>query len=202
MRIGIFGGCFNPPHQMHKDIALNLIKKHYLDKVIYVPTGNFYKKDNLASDIDRYNMLKLMLKDTSNLEVSDYEFGKLKYTYQTLTYFKNQYPNADIYFILGSDNLKELDSWKEYEYILSNFKILVIRRNNDNIDEILNKYYKWKENIITADISLNYISSTQIRNYLKESGTINITSNMIDGNVLEYIVKNGLYLKRGAKYKL
>lgn len=194
MRIGIFGGCFNPPHQMHKDIALNLIKKNYLDKVIYVPTGNFYKKDNLASDIDRYNMLKLMLEDTSNLEVSDYEFGKLKYTYQTLTYFKSQYPNADIYFILGSDNLKELDSWKEYEYILSNFKILVIRRNNDNIDEIINKYYKWKKNIITADISLNYISSTQIRNYLKESGTINITSNMIDGNVLEYIVSNKLYI--------
>lgn len=194
MRIGIFGGCFNPPHQMHKDIALNLIKKNYLDKVIYVPTGNFYKKDNLASDIDRYNMLKLMLKDTSNLEVSDYEFGKLKYTYQTLTYFKNQYPNADIYFILGSDNLKELDSWKEYEYILSNFKILVIRRNNDNIDEIINKYYKWKENIIIADISLNYISSTQIRNYLKESGTINITSNMIGENVLKYIVSNKLYI--------
>lgn len=194
MRIGIFGGCFNPPHQMHKDISLNLIKKNYLDKVIYVPTGNFYKKDNLASDIDRYNMLKLMLKDTSNLEVSDYEFGKLKYTYQTLTYFKNQYPNADIYFILGSDNLKELDSWKKYEYILSNFKILVIRRNNDNIDEIINKYYKWKENIITADISLNYISSTQIRNYLKESGTINITSNMIDENVLEYIKSNKLYI--------
>lgn len=194
MRIGIFGGCFNPPHQMHKDIALNLIKKNYLDKVIYVPTGNFYKKDNLASDIDRYNMLKLMLEDTSNLEVSDYEFGELKYTYQTLTYFKNQYPKADIYFICGSDNLKELDSWKEYEYILSNFKILVIRRNNDNIDKIINKYYKWKENIIIADISLNYISSTQIRNYLKESGNINITNTMIDENVLKYIVSNKLYI--------
>lgn len=194
MRIGIFGGCFNPPHRMHKDIALNLIKKNYLDKVIFVPTGNFYRKNNLASDIDRYNMLKLMLEDTSNLEVSDYEFGKLKYTYQTLIYFKNQYPNADIYFILGSDNLKELDSWKEYEYILSNFKILVIRRNNDNIDEILNKYYKWKENIITADISLNYISSTQIRDLLKESGTINITNTMIDENVLKYIVSNKLYI--------
>lgn len=193
MRIGIFGGCFNPPHQMHKDIALNLIKKNYLDKVIYVPTGNFYKKDNLASDIDRYNMLKLMLEDTSNLEVSDYEFGKLKYTYQTLTYFKNQYPNADIYFILGSDNLKELDSWKEYEYILSNFKILVIRRNNDNIDEILNKYYKWKENIITADISLNYISSTQIRDLLKQD-RLNINCDMIIKEVLNYITSHNLYI--------
>lgn len=194
MRIGIFGGCFNPPHQMHKDIALNLIKSNYLDKVIYVPTGNFYNKPDLVSDIDRYNMLKLMLKDTPNIEVSNYEFGKLKYTYQTLTYFKNQYPNDDIYFILGSDNLKEMDSWKEYEYILSNFKILVIRRNDDNIDDIINKYYNWKENIITANISLNYISSTQIRNYLKESGTININSTMIDENVLEYIVSKRLYI--------
>lgn len=195
MKIGIFGGCFNPPHKMHKDIAINLIKNNYLDKVIYVPTGNFYKKDNLVSDIDRYNMLKLMLKDTSNLEVSDYEFGKLKYTYQTLRYFKKKYSNDDIYFILGSDNLKELDSWKEYEYILSNFKILVIKRNNDNIDEIINKYYKWKDNIITTDISLNYISSTQIRNNLKELGTINMNSLMIDKNVLEYIIRNKLYLR-------
>ncbi len=193
MRIGIFGGCFNPPHQMHKDIALNLIKNNYLNKVIYVPTGNFYNKPNLASDIDRYNMLKLMFQNTKNIEVSDYEFGKLKYTYQTLTYFKKQYPNDDIYFICGSDNLKELDSWKEYEYILTNFKILVIRRNDDNIDNIINKYYKWKDNIIIANVPLNYISSTQIRNLLKKD-RLNINCDMIIKEVLNYIIDHNLYI--------
>ncbi len=47
MKIGIFGGCFNPPHNMHKDIGLNLIKKKYLDRVIYVPTGDQYQKEEL-----------------------------------------------------------------------------------------------------------------------------------------------------------
>ena len=47
MRIGIFGGSFNPPHMMHKNIALELLKMDYLDKVIYVPTGGLYNKVGL-----------------------------------------------------------------------------------------------------------------------------------------------------------
>ena len=46
MKIGIFGGSFNPPHNMHKNIALELIEHGYLDKVIYVPTGDSYEKNN------------------------------------------------------------------------------------------------------------------------------------------------------------
>ena len=56
MKIGIFGGSFNPPHNMHKNIALDLLKNKYLDKVIYVPTGNKYNKKGLANQNDRYNM--------------------------------------------------------------------------------------------------------------------------------------------------
>ena len=71
MKIGIFGGSFNPPHKMHKTIALTLIKKHYVDKVIFVPTGSKYKyKNNLLSDKVRLEMLELMCHDNNNLEVS------------------------------------------------------------------------------------------------------------------------------------
>ena len=97
MRIGIFGGSFNPPHKMHKNIALNLIKNNYLDKAIYVPTGNKYNKNNLIDSTHRYNMIKLMISDVNNLEVSDYELkNTLTYTYQTLNYFKEKYPNDEI----------------------------------------------------------------------------------------------------------
>ena len=58
MKIGIFGGSFNPPHNMHLGIALELIKDKYLDKVIYVPTGDNYNKIGLISFKDRLNMLK------------------------------------------------------------------------------------------------------------------------------------------------
>ena len=94
MKIGIFGGSFNPPHNMHKNIALDLIKNKYLDKVIYVPTGNKYNKKGLANQNDRYNMLKLMIEGYDNLDVSNYEFGKLTFTYETLNHFKNIYKNA------------------------------------------------------------------------------------------------------------
>ena len=63
MKIGIFGGSFNPPHIMHKKIAEQLIKEKYLDKVIFVPTGMKYEyKNNLISNEDRYHMLKLLIK--------------------------------------------------------------------------------------------------------------------------------------------
>ena len=139
MKIGIFGGSFNPPHNMHKNIALDLIKNKYLDKVIYVPTGNKYNKKGLANQNDRYNMLKLMIEGYDNLDVSNYEFSKLTFTYETLNHFKNIYKNDEIYFICGSDNLKEITTWKNYDYILDNFKLIVIRRNNDDINEILSK---------------------------------------------------------------
>lgn len=188
MRIGIFGGSFNPPHKMHKNIALNLIKNNYLDKVIYVPTGNKYNKNNLIDSTHRYNMIKLMISDVNNLDVSDYELkNTLTYTYQTLNNFKEKYPNDEIYFICGSDNLKEITTWKNYEYILNNFKILVIKRNDDNLDEILKKINTKK--IEVANIELDSISSTIIREKIRRKEIINY----IDEKVLKYIEEYNLY---------
>ena len=74
MRIGVFGGSFNPPHKMHLKIGLDLLNNNYLDKVIYVPTGSKYKyKNNLVSDRDRFNMLKLMTCNDERFIVSDFE---------------------------------------------------------------------------------------------------------------------------------
>ncbi len=191
MKIGIFGGSFNPPHKMHKDIACNLIKYGYLDRIIYVPTGNKYNKKELISADKRYNMLKLMVQDNLNLDVSDYEIkNSLTYTYQTLDYFKNKFKCDDIYFICGSDNLKELNTWKRYDYILDNYRLLVINRNNDNIYELINNYNK--ENIAVADIPLSNISSSFIRNEIR-CGNLNSIESILSKEVLKYIEENKLY---------
>lgn len=187
MRIGIFGGCFNPPHKMHKDIALNLIKNNYIDKVIYVPTGNKYQKNDLIDAKIRYNMIEIMIEGYDNLEISDYEIkNNLTYTYQTLNYFKNKYKNDEIYFICGTDNLSEITTWKNYEYILSNFKLLVINRNNDlkniNINILNNK------NIVFVNIPFSNISSSLIRSNLDKY------KKMIDKKVFQFIEKERLYL--------
>ena len=191
MRLGIFGGSFNPPHKMHKNIALKLIDNKYLDKVIYVPTGDKYEKDSLVGAQDRYNMVELMIKDNPNLLVSDYELKNvLTYTFETLDYFKNKYPKEDIYFICGTDNLKQIETWKNYEYILGNYKLLVIKRNGDYIEELLNKYNHYKKNIIISNIEENNLSSTLIRTHLKDDI---IDSSLINKKVLKYIRDNNLY---------
>ncbi|MDO5569496.1 MAG: nicotinate (nicotinamide) nucleotide adenylyltransferase [bacterium] len=189
MRIGIFGGCFNPPHNMHKNIAISLVEKDYLDKVIYVPTGNWYDKEDLVDDIDRYNMVNLMIKDYSYLEVSDYEFGNLTCTYETLSYFQEKYGEDEIYFICGSDNFNELDTWGEYEDILDSFKIIVIKRNGDNLDKIVKKYKEYEDRIIFADIAFSLVSSTNVRKQLKDQRM----SKEIEEEVLSYIRKRNLY---------
>ena len=79
---------------------------------------------------DRYNMVKLMIKDNDKLLISDIgNNDDYKYTYQVLDYFKEN--NNDIYFICGSDNLTDFINWMNYEYILKNYKLLVIKRNKD-----------------------------------------------------------------------
>ena len=194
MKIGIFGGSFNPPHKMHKKIAIELIKKHYVDKVIFVPTGSKYKyKNNLLSDKVRLEMLELMCRDNNNLGVSDYELKEhVVYTYETLDYFKNKYKDDEIYFICGTDNLSYIDKWKKGEYILSNNKILVIKRNTDDINTLLDKYKDYKDNIIVADIKENEISSTKIREMIYNNKGV---EDYLDNKVLDYIVRNKLYSK-------
>jgi nicotinate-nucleotide adenylyltransferase len=191
MKIGIFGGSFNPPHKMHESIASQLIERKLIDKVIFVPTSNFYPKAGLISDEERLSMLKLLIKDKKEYDVSDYEFGRLTYTHQTLEYFKNENKNDEIYFICGSDNLEQLDTWKEYKKILTDYKLIVIPRK-ENIDEILNKYNEYKNNIIVANLENNYLSSTLVRNFLKEEKYQEVKE-YINNNVLDYIIKNNLY---------
>lgn len=193
MKIGIFGGCFNPPHKMHKNIPLELISNGYLDKVIYVPTGDNYKKKDLTLFKTRYDMVKLMILDNKNLLVSDIGNKSCEYTYQVLDYFKGIYETNDIYFICGSDNLNEFDTWKNYEYILGNYKLLVIKRNSDNIDHIMKKYDKYKENIIISNIKEKYLSSTIIRNNIK-SNKKELLKDELDDNVYEYIESENLYI--------
>jgi nicotinate (nicotinamide) nucleotide adenylyltransferase len=192
MKIGIYGGCFNPPHNIHKDLPLKLIEKGYVDKVIYVPTGNKYNKLNLASNEDRYNMLKILVDKNNNLALSDFEFkNKLVYTYQTMDYFKNKYPNDILYFICGTDNLEELDKWKNYEYIITNYKFLVANRAGTSISKMLNKYKKFVDNILVINIEKNKVSSTIIRERLKNNE--DDISELIDENILDYIRQKKLY---------
>lgn len=189
MKIGIFGGSFNPPHKIHKEIGMYLVNSKYLDKVIYVPTGDKYEKKDLISSNNRIDMLKIMIKNNNYLEVSDYEIkNNLVYTYQTLDYFKNKYKDSEIYFICGSDNLREFKTWKKFNYILNNYRLIVFKRNDDNIEKILENLNI--KNIIVIDKVFGNLSSTYIRKELEEGKNV---LNLVDNEVVEYIENNKLY---------
>lgn len=194
MKIGIFGGSYNPPHKMHLKIAKDLISKGYVDKIIFVPTGSKYKyKDNLLNDNDRLTMLKIIAKHDERFLISDYELKDyVVYTCETLAYFKEQYPNDEIYFICGADNLSYIDKWKDGINILKNYKILVIDRKTNNLEEILERFKNYKKNIITTDIELSNISSTNIREKLKQKKYDELKQ-VLDDDVLNYIIKKKLY---------
>mgnify|MGYP004644033583 FL=1 len=193
MRIGIYGGSFNPPHNMHLKMATELIHQNLVDKVIFVPTGSKYPKFCLASDMDRFEMIKLMIDGNPNLEVSDYELKESQiYTYKTLDYFKNYYPNCEIYFILGSDLLKDFKTWRNYEYILANFKILVTLRDTDKKEDLEKIELPNRENIVYTNIKLSSLSSTEIREKVEKDDIAFLKQNL-DPEILSYIRKNNLY---------
>lgn len=192
MRIGIFGGSFNPPHKMHERIAKYLVTNNIIDYVIFVPTGSKYKyKTNLISDEDRYKMVKIITDKYKWCDTSDFELkSRTVYTYETLKHYQELYQDADIYFICGLDNLSYIDSWKESDYILSNYHILVIKRKTDDLKEVLKRLEKYQDNIIVTDLEEEDISSTDIRKNI-ESTNIN---NLLDKDVLAYIKEHNLYI--------
>ena len=194
MKIGIFGGSFNPPHKMHLNIVEELLNEKILDKVIIVPTGLHYSyKNNLVSNEHRYNMLKLMTKHNNKIEISDFEFKDEEiHSFDTLEYYKNIYKNDTLYFVSGLDNISYVDKWYKGEYLLNNYKFLVITRDTNNLDEILSKYEKYKDNIIITNIKSNTISSSYIRDELKEKN-YNL-NDYLDQKVIDYIKENNLYI--------
>ena len=153
------------------------------------------KIENIKLQIDKFNnvdlidikyiveMLKIMIISYDDMIVSDYENqDRVVYTYETLDYFKKKYLGSEIYFILGADNLKQISNWKNSEYILSNYKLLVINRGDEKTEV--------KDNVIVMDILNNDISSTFIRNNIDND---DIIKKYLDKNVLEYIRKEKLY---------
>ena len=192
MRIGIIGGSFNPPHRLHKEMALNVLKNNLVDKVIYVPTGDKYAKDGLLDGNIRLEMLKLMCQDNPLLEVSDYEIKRgASYTYETVDYFKSLYPSDDFYFILSTDLILDIMNWKKPEYILSKYKLIGLKRRG--VDGVLPEIYsRYPDSLKTYDFKMEELSSTIVRKRIKER-KIKELKGYLDKLVLEYIEKYSLY---------
>jgi len=197
-KIGIFGGVFNPPHNFHFSIAQNILNENKdFEKIIFVPTGNKYNKPQIIDSTHRYNMLKLVCDLNPNLEVSKFEIDSISqpFSYQTLDHFKKIYPDHEIIFITGSDNIKSFETWREPDYILNNYKLMVYERDYDNLSDIINNnsfLSKHKNNILDANCGIyTNLNSTFIREKISQNKS---TEYLLPKEIFNYIQQNNLYI--------
>lgn len=196
-RIVIFGGTFNPPTRAHLDIATEAL--YYLDaeKVLFVPVSDLYKKDDVEISYHRVNMLNLAIGNFRRLEIdfTEVDSVKLTYTYETIEKIKSQYQDKELFLLIGADNLEDFKNWKNQRSIMENCSLLVVNRNNSSIDKTIesNKILtEFKDKIIEAPIEEIEISSTEVRNRIA-SGELEWLENLVDKEVIDYIVENKLY---------
>ena len=197
MKIAIFGGSFNPIHNAHIKLAQRFIDENCLDEVYFVPTYTTPLKDNSAviSAEHRLYMCKLALKGYDKLLVSDVEIKRkgTSYSCDTIAHFKEQFPDAQLFFIMGADMFMTLESWRNFEYIFDNVTILSAPRDDDDYSDLLNKLCEYKKYSCKAHISKEYIedlSSTMLRDMIKNNLDV---SDYMNNAVIEYITQNNLY---------
>lgn len=193
----MFGGCFNPPLNSHFLLAQQLVNEYEnIEKIIFIPANSQYQKAELASNSHRYNMLKLVCDNNEKFDVSTIELDSPRplYTIETLRILQKKYPNNEIAFTIGSDNLKQLSTWKEADKLVKEFKIYVLERGDDNIEEIIQTNEFLKENqgaFIKSKVNIiSNLSSTFVRQNIKNKKSIRY---FLPEEVIEYIKKNNLY---------
>ena len=137
----MFGGAFNPPLNSHFLLAQQIVNEiEDVDKIIFIPVNiNYEKKEAVIASEHRYNMLKLVCDKNEKFEVSRIEIDSNRplYTIETLDILQKKYPEHQILFATGTDNLKEFDTWEGADKITAKYKVLVLSRDNDNIEEII-----------------------------------------------------------------
>lgn len=196
-KIVIFGGSFNPPLNSHFSLAEQIVNEYEnIEKVIFVPVNSKYQKADLLSNKHRYNMLKLVCDKNEDFEVSDVEIKSRRalYTIETLTKLQKEYPNKELLFTMGTDNLKYLDKWKKAEELVTKFKILVLERDEDSMEEIIkeNEFLKLhKDSLIKVKNNIrSNLSSTFVRNKIKQGKSIRY---LTTDEVFNYINENKLF---------
>lgn len=177
-RIGIYGGSFNPVHYGHVGLAKWVMEHTDLDELwLMVSPLNPLKasgsanglNSNSANDLtsnfeQRLAAVREAVRDIPGVKVSDFEFSlpRPSYTANTLRALKLAYPEYDFTLVIGEDNLAIFDKWREYEYILANFRIFVYPRKGaipDSQSSILHS----KNVVFLEGAPLFNISSTELR---------------------------------------
>lgn len=197
MKIGLFGGTFDPIHIGHMILMENVINNLDLDKIYVLPNSNPpHKLENKKTALNlRLKMVNETIKDNPKLEINDYDYrdNEIHYTFDTINYFKKSYPNDEFFFIMGEDSFLDIEKWKNYKEILKENLIIFKRYSNKNFSLIskINQVRKYNKNIYLIDNIALDISSTLIRNLVKENKSIRY---LVNDEVINIIKEEKLYV--------
>ena len=191
MKIGLFFGSFNPFHIGHKVIGSHFTQFTDLNQLWFVvsPQNPLKQKSSLLDQNHRYQIIDREIDKDINLSVSNIEFSlqQPSYTIDTLIHLSEKYPNYKFVLIMGSDNLKNIHKWKNYNEILDNYQIYVYPRNNYAVNEF------HKNITVIKDVPKMEISASFIRNAIKMGKDV---SSLIPQQAFKYIEEMNFYKQK------
>lgn len=181
MKKAIFGGTFDPIHIGHVHIAYEALYNLHLDKILFMPAGNPPNKINkkITDAQIRYDLVKRAIEYENHFEISDYEINKKEssYTYETVELFSELESDIEWFTLIGVDSLMDLDNWKNVDRILGSCKLVVYNRAGFTMEEVSKQKHhieqKFNKKIIFLNMPIIDISSTNIRNNIKEGRNVN-----------------------------
>ena len=202
MRIGILGGTFNPIHNTHLDIARAACDRFRLDLLLFIPakTPPHKRADlDLAPAKDRLAMVALAIASIKSAEVSDLELNRPgpSFTFDTLVALRIRFgPEAEFFFILGSDQLLELPTWRRAAELVRLCRFVSVERPGHSLKSLDALAGKLPEDVLRSlrddalEMPASTISATDIRRRLAAGEDV---SSMVPESVLDYIRQHKLY---------
>ena len=196
-KIGIFGGSFDPPHTEHIRLARQAIADLQLDKLWIMPAHAPPHKrgKTLTADETRLRLCQIAFADVTGAEISDYEMqkGGTSYTYLTCKHFREAYPEAALFWLVGTDMLRDFPSWKNPDEILSCATLAVCARAEEQGWETREReafFRRFQKDFVTVSYEGKAVSSTQVRVLV---GAGEDVTPLTGARVAEFIRENRLY---------
>ena len=200
--IGLFGGTFDPIHNGHLHIARAFADELALDMVVFLPAGNPYHKADAArprTDAQhRLAMTELAATADPRFAVSDCDIVRegATYTFDTIQIFRQQFPATQLWWLLGSDSLLQLHTWKKWQTLVSQTHIAVAPREGGSLAQAPRELHGWIGNALhNGSLHLLQtppypVSSTEIRHKIRTGQPV---GGLLDPQVENYIARNRLY---------
>ena len=191
MKIGIFGGSFNPIHSGHAIIAHHIISSGAVDRLwLMVSPVNPLKVglEQQVADTDRLRMVEMVTRPLENVETSAFEFTmpKPSYTIDTLNALQAKFPDDEFYLVTGADNWVIFERWRNSEEILAKYHLLVYPRLG--YDVVIPE--ELRDRVTLVDAPIIELSSTAVRERLAQGLSARY---YVPDEVLSYIERKGLY---------